>query len=77
MELNRKKLPVFHPEFGRFMLESTPGEPWGIGFKALLEVEQDMKWRYARFAVFIFRTHTPIGESLRKTIWLQTSFPSP
>lgn len=20
--------PTFHPEFGRFMLESTPGKPW-------------------------------------------------
>ncbi|ORY68824.1 glutamate-cysteine ligase [Pseudomassariella vexata] len=38
-------LPVFHPEFGRFMLEATPGKPWGIGFKELLEVEPDMKLR--------------------------------
>lgn len=37
--------PVFHPEFGRFMLEATPGKPWGIGFKDLLQVEGDMKWR--------------------------------
>ncbi|KAF2150130.1 GCS-domain-containing protein [Myriangium duriaei CBS 260.36] len=37
--------PVFHPEFGRFMLEATPGKPWGIGFKDLLQVEPDMKWR--------------------------------
>ncbi len=38
--------PVFHPEFGRFMLEATPGKPWGIGFKELLEVEPNMKLRY-------------------------------
>ncbi|KAI0885843.1 GCS-domain-containing protein [Annulohypoxylon maeteangense] len=38
-------LPVFHPEFGRFMLEATPGKPWGIGFKELLGVERDMKIR--------------------------------
>lgn len=38
-------LPTFHPEFGRFMLEATPGKPWGIGFKDLLSVEDDMKWR--------------------------------
>ncbi|KAF2278785.1 glutamate-cysteine ligase [Westerdykella ornata] len=37
--------PVFHPEFGRFMLEATPGKPWGIGFKDLLDVERNMKWR--------------------------------
>ncbi|WEW59127.1 glutamate--cysteine ligase [Emydomyces testavorans] len=38
-------LPKFHPEFGRFMLEATPGKPWGIGFKDLLNVESNMKWR--------------------------------
>ncbi|KAK5366392.1 glutamate--cysteine ligase [Exophiala xenobiotica] len=38
-------LPTFHPEFGRFMLEATPGKPWGIGFKDLLDVESDMKTR--------------------------------
>ena len=38
-------LPTFHPEFGRFMLEATPGKPWGIGFKDLLVVESDMKRR--------------------------------
>jgi glutamate--cysteine ligase catalytic subunit len=27
------------------MLEATPGKPWGIGFKDLLAVESDMKWR--------------------------------
>ncbi|KAJ5797481.1 uncharacterized protein N7503_006777 [Penicillium pulvis] len=37
--------PHFHPEFGRFMLEATPGSPWGIGFKDLLKVESNMKWR--------------------------------
>jgi glutamate--cysteine ligase catalytic subunit len=40
-----EKPPHFHPEFGRFMLEATPGEPWGIGFKDLLKVESNMKWR--------------------------------
>lgn len=39
------RLPTFHPEFGRFMLEATPGKPWGIGFKELLNVEPDMKRR--------------------------------
>ncbi|KAL5328367.1 hypothetical protein ACEPPN_001866 [Leptodophora sp. 'Broadleaf-Isolate-01'] len=38
-------LPIFHPEFGRFMLEATPGKPWGIGFKDLLDVETNMRLR--------------------------------
>ena len=37
--------PHFHPEFGRFMLEATPGRPWGFDCKDLLNVEEDMKWR--------------------------------
>lgn len=37
--------PTFHPEFGRFMLEATPGRPWGIDLKDLLDVEPNMKWR--------------------------------
>ncbi|KAK2754704.1 Zn finger-containing GTPase- Activating Protein for ARF [Arachnomyces sp. PD_36] len=42
---NAEPRPTFHPEFGRFMLEATPGKPWGIGFKDLLRVESDMKRR--------------------------------
>ena len=42
---NGDAIPVFHPEFGRFMLEATPGKPWGIGFKDLLDVEPNMKSR--------------------------------
>ncbi|KAL8805539.1 MAG: hypothetical protein Q9182_001908 [Xanthomendoza sp. 2 TL-2023] len=42
---NGEPLPTFHPEFGRFMLEATPGKPWGIGFQDLLDVEPNMKWR--------------------------------
>jgi glutamate--cysteine ligase catalytic subunit len=44
---NGEAAPVFHPEFGRFMLEATPGKPWGIGFKDLLDVEPNMKLRYS------------------------------
>ncbi|EHA55742.1 Zn finger-containing GTPase- Activating Protein for ARF [Pyricularia oryzae] len=44
-EESEEPLPVFHPEFGRFMLEATPGKPWGIGFKELLDVEPNMKLR--------------------------------
>ena len=42
---NSTTLPTFHPEFGRFMLEATPGKPWSIDFRDLLEVEDDMKLR--------------------------------
>lgn len=42
---SKDPLPVFHPEFGRYMLESTPGKPWGIELKELLDVEPNMKLR--------------------------------
>jgi hypothetical protein len=47
------KLPVFHPEFGRFMLESTPGKPWGIGFKDLLDVEPNMNLRLVILTIYL------------------------
>lgn len=52
--------PVFHPEFGRFMLEATPGKPWGIGFKDLLDVEHNMKWRRAIAKDHMAPTEYPI-----------------
>jgi len=48
--------PVFHPEFGRFMLETTPGKPWGIEFKELLNVEPNMKLRCVNILPYLFHT---------------------
>ncbi|QYS99092.1 Glutamate--cysteine ligase [Trichoderma simmonsii] len=53
-------LPVFHPEFGRFMLEATPGKPWGIGLKELLGVEPDMKLRRKIAKEHMLSTEYPI-----------------
>ena len=44
--------PTFHPEFGRFMLEATPGKPWSIGFRDLLDVEPNMKLRLVTSPTF-------------------------
>ncbi len=38
-------IPTFHPEYGRYMLESTPGAPYGGGLKDLVGVEGNMKFR--------------------------------
>lgn len=70
--------PVFHPEFGRFMLEATPGKPWGIGFKDLLDVEPNMKWRYVvahdlpRDCVLMCLSDA----KLPRNTWRAQSFPS-
>ncbi|KAH0498853.1 hypothetical protein TgHK011_006083 [Trichoderma gracile] len=57
---NSGTLPVFHPEFGRFMLEATPGKPWGIGLKELLGVEPDMKLRRKIAKEHMLSTEYPI-----------------
>ncbi|OCH87055.1 glutamate-cysteine ligase catalytic subunit [Obba rivulosa] len=38
-------VPTFHPEYGRFMLESTPGAPYTGALADLLSVESDMRYR--------------------------------
>lgn len=38
-------MPTFHPEYGRFMLESTPGYPYTGQLSDLINVECDMRFR--------------------------------
>lgn len=42
------------------MLEATPGRPWGIGFKELLDVESDMKLRRRIAKEHMLPTEYPI-----------------
>jgi glutamate--cysteine ligase catalytic subunit len=39
-------VPKFHPEYGRYMLESTPGAPYTGSIPDLLSVENDMRYRF-------------------------------
>ncbi|GBE81136.1 Glutamate--cysteine ligase [Sparassis crispa] len=38
-------VPTFHPEYGRYMLESTPGAPYTGCLRDLLSVESNMRYR--------------------------------
>nr|BAA09527.1 gamma-glutamyl-cysteine synthetase [Schizosaccharomyces pombe] len=38
-------VPTFHPEYGRYMLESTPGAPYGSTLKDFTFVEYNMRLR--------------------------------
>ncbi|KAJ7647373.1 glutamate-cysteine ligase catalytic subunit [Roridomyces roridus] len=38
-------VPNFHPEYGRYMLESTPGSPYTNSIPDLLSVEANMRYR--------------------------------
>lgn len=40
---------IWHPEFARYMLESTPGRPYNHSINDLLHVEEHMKLRYVIF----------------------------
>lgn len=40
-----ENIPTFHPEYGRYMLEATPGKPYGHDLADFLEVEKNMKLR--------------------------------
>lgn len=46
VRLRSGTVPTFHPEYGRFMLESTPGSPYTGNLPDLLKVEEDMRYRY-------------------------------
>lgn len=41
----KKSVPTYHPEYGRFMLESTPGSPYTGSLTDLLCVEGNMRVR--------------------------------
>jgi hypothetical protein len=63
-------LPTFHPEFGRFMLEATPGAPFSLAWKDLLSVEPNMKLRYRlrHCCCVIIQLIIMLGEQLPKSI---------
>ncbi|OLY83270.1 Glutamate-cysteine ligase catalytic subunit [Smittium mucronatum] len=71
---------LWRPEFGNFMVEGTPGEPYGSNFKDLTTVESNMKFRRAETTSllkpnqFIFSISTfPL---MGKGDWLTPHFPA-
>ncbi|CAO1636736.1 unnamed protein product [Parajaminaea phylloscopi] len=42
---DQDQIPTFHPEYGRYMLESTPGCPYGASPRELRAVERNMRMR--------------------------------
>ena len=43
------------------MLEATPGKPWGIGFKDLLDVEPNMKRRLVNITISSIQRDFPLS----------------
>ncbi|KAK9480978.1 glutamate-cysteine ligase-domain-containing protein [Lipomyces japonicus] len=42
---NGQRIPSFHPEYGRYMLEATPGYPYTASPEDLMNVEKNMRRR--------------------------------
>lgn len=58
-------IPTFHPEYGRYMLESTPGAPFSGTPRDLVSVECDMRFRRQ-----IIRSHLrPHELPITLTVW--------
>lgn len=53
-------LPTFHPEYGRYMLEATPGAPYGASLDDLLTVLPDMLVRRVIAKAHMKATECPI-----------------
>lgn len=53
-------LPTFHPEYGRYMLEATPGAPYGHTLKDLLDVLPNMLRRRVIAKAHMKATEYPI-----------------
>ncbi|KAG9009591.1 hypothetical protein FRB94_011854 [Tulasnella sp. JGI-2019a] len=43
--IDAASVPTFHPEYGRYMIESTPGSPYTGSLPDLLSVEANMRYR--------------------------------
>ncbi|ODN74165.1 hypothetical protein L202_07617 [Cryptococcus amylolentus CBS 6039] len=43
--MHSTKIPIFHEEYGRHMIESTPGAPFSDALSSLLSVGSDMRFR--------------------------------
>ncbi|BFZ62030.1 glutamate--cysteine ligase [Saitoella coloradoensis] len=53
-------LPTFHAEYGRYMLEATPGAPYNCSLKDLLTVEPNMKRRRVIAKAHMKENESPI-----------------
>jgi glutamate--cysteine ligase catalytic subunit len=57
------------------MLEATPGRPWGIGFKDLLDVQRNMEQRYGEIQDCCHSILTPGRRKIAKDHMNPTEYP--
>ncbi|TIA88201.1 hypothetical protein E3P99_02715 [Wallemia hederae] len=73
----KSQVPAFHPEFGRYMIESTPGVPYSAGLKELLTVEVNMRLRRNITKHHLPPNHVPITLTSFPTLGVNYPFLDP
>ncbi|KZP05501.1 glutamate-cysteine ligase catalytic subunit [Athelia psychrophila] len=69
--------PTFHPEYGRYMIESTPGSPYTGAITDLLSVERNMRYRRTLMRSHLKPTEVPITLTAFPTLGTPGVFTEP
>ncbi|KAG6885915.1 hypothetical protein C0993_007933 [Termitomyces sp. T159_Od127] len=70
-------VPAFHPEYGRYMLESTPGSPYTGSIPDLLAVEGNMRYRRTLARKHLKLNEVPITFTSFPRLGVQGQFTEP
>ncbi|KAG5735778.1 Glutamate--cysteine ligase [Termitomyces sp. T112] len=70
-------VPTFHPEYGRYMLESTPGSPYAGSIPDLLAVEGNMRYRRTLARKHLKPNEAPITLTSFPRLGVQGQFTEP
>ncbi|KAG6866759.1 hypothetical protein C0991_011418 [Blastosporella zonata] len=70
-------VPTYHPEYGRYMLESTPGSPYTGSIPDLLAVEGNMRYRRSLARKHLKPNEAPITFTSFPRLGVQGQFTEP
>ncbi|KAF8894101.1 glutamate-cysteine ligase catalytic subunit [Infundibulicybe gibba] len=70
-------VPMYHPEYGRYMLESTPGSPYTGSIPDLLSVESNMRYRRTLARRHLKPNEVPITFTSFPRLGVQGQFTEP
>ncbi|KAH8107999.1 glutamate-cysteine ligase catalytic subunit [Cristinia sonorae] len=74
---DKESVPTFHPEYGRFMLESTPGSPYTGAVRDLLSVEENMRYRRYLARKYLKPNEVPLTMTSYPRLGVQGVFTEP
>ncbi|KDQ21139.1 hypothetical protein BOTBODRAFT_25566 [Botryobasidium botryosum FD-172 SS1] len=70
-------VPTFHPEYGRYMLEGTPGSPYTGHLPDLLSVERNMRYRRQLIRAHLRSNEIPVTLTSFPRLGVQGVFTEP